>query len=189
MQQRAYFRNMKIFAISIATIYASLNSAVAQPPKNTFGSNQRGRPTISPFVSMVDTGNGVSDGGTGLNYFNIVRPVQQGRTANKNLQKELRSFEATTENNFGGGRGLSGSRSATTAITTGRLPETGHLASFSDLGGRFGTGSGIGGAARGGGGGGGGRRNNFGNQPSGGLGIANNLTGGNATPNGILGGR
>lgn len=131
---------------------------------------------------MVDSVNG--DGGTGLNYFNIVRPVQQGRAANQRLQKELRSFEATASGGFGGGQGLT-DRNAS-AITTGRLPETGHFATFGDLGGRFGTGTGTGGGAAGGRGG---NRNNFASQPSGGLGIVNNTLRGNATPNGILGGR
>jgi len=177
---------MAFTALSAGMILSSVNFASAQPPRNNFGSGQRGRPTVSPFLSMVDSANGA--GGTGLNYFNIVRPVQQGRAANQRLQKELRSFEAaSTAGPGGGGRGIP--RTSTAAITTGRLPETGHPVGFGDLGGRFGTGSGTGGGGRGGGGGGGGGRNNFASQPSGGLGIADNMFRGNATPNGILGGR
>lgn len=169
----------------------------AQAPRNTFGAGQRNRPTVSPFLNMVDNGNGGGDDGTGLNYFNLVRPIQQGRRANQKLQKELQGVESQLgyqqqELNIG----MNSDALNSIPITSGRLPATGHGAGFNDLQGRFGGGTGStsrgassltsqrgGGFRRGGGG------NNFGNQPSGGLGIWNNTTRGPMTPRGVLGGR
>jgi hypothetical protein len=159
--------------------------------RNTFGAGQRNRPTVSPYLSMVDTtGNGPSDGGTGLNYFNIVRPTKQGRAANKRLQNELQGVESSISSlPRRGGTDSWSNGLGSMAITTGRMSETGHEAGFNDLGGRFGGGGGT----RQGGGGGGQRGNTFGSSPgqgpSPGLGIINNAFRGKSTPNGILGGR
>ena len=182
MQQLFCLRFLKLFSFLTLLSLLPMGTTFAQQAKNTFGASQRNRPTTSPFLNMIDNGNGTPDGGSGLSYFNLVKPIQQGRRANQKLQRELQAVESSITRVPG--RGASNSNSlGSIPITTGRMPQTGHAAGFNDLQGRFGGG---GGRSSGGGGGGG---NSFGSQPSGGLGIRNNLFGGNATPNGILGGR
>ena len=112
----------------------SVDFASAQAPrKNQFGSGQRGRRTVSPFLSTIDNGQyGGAD--NALNYFNIVKPQQQGAKVAKSLQGELRNVESQLNAPRGGDE-----PSELAAITTGRLPPTGHGASFNDLQQRFGS--------------------------------------------------
>ena len=192
MRLQTFFRTLKMFLVACAGMSLLNFETASAQQRNNFGAGQRNRPTVSPFLSMVDTtGNGPSDGGSGLNYFNIVRPTLNARSANRRLQKELQGVESTiAQGPTGfGAAGPAGNGLGAVPITTGRLPETGHAAAFSDLGGRFGGGGGTQRA----GGGNNRRGNTFGSNPGGGpspgLGILNNTLRGNATPNGIFGGR
>lgn len=90
---------------------------------------------------MTDNGqNGGAD--NSLNYFNIVKPQQQGAKTAKNLQNELRNVEKSLNQPRGNQE-----PSELESITTGRLAPTGHGASFNDLQQRFGGGGGTAGHA------------------------------------------
>lgn len=197
MLKLSCMRYWKILGICVATGLMTADISTAQPPRNTFGAGQRNRPTVSPFLNMVDGNNGNGADGTGLSYFNLVRPIQQGRRANQNLQREIRGVESQVsrqqqELNIG----YNSDALNSIPITSGRLPPTGHGAGFNDTQGRFGGGAGAsprgvgsltsqrgGGFNRQGGG------NSFGQQRSAGLGIFQNTTRGPMTPAGVFGGR
>ncbi len=142
MQRISCARILKLLGIFGLLSVTSLDFAFAQaPPKNNFGSGQRGRRTVSPYLSMTDNGqNGGAD--NSLNYFNIVKPQQQGAKTAKNLQNELRNVEKSLNQPRGNQE-----PSELESITTGRLAPTGHGASFNDLQQRFGGGGGTAGHA------------------------------------------
>ncbi len=78
-----------------------------------------------------------------MNYFNIVRPTQRAREANRNLQNQLQSVESDlSKRKSASGTASSTNKESRYAITTGRMPSTGHTTAFGDLGGRFGGASG-----------------------------------------------
>jgi hypothetical protein len=146
--------------VACAAICLSANGLVfaqsSGPQKNQFGSSVRNRSTVSPYLSVIDnTGNG----GNALNYYNIVKPRERARQANREIQNELHQVESGMQSSRR--QGLSSNDSI--PITTGRMSPTGHMTSFANTGGYFGN-QGGGGGGRGGGGGGarGGGGNGFG---------------------------
>ena len=146
MLRTPFLRTMTLFGVCLTASLSNWGVATAQPPRNQFGVSQRNRPTVSPWLSVVD--NGTGGGQNALNYFNIVRPVQRGRQANRNLQNELRNVESSISRPQRGAGPISNMDSLnSTPITTGRMQPTGHLPNFGDLGGRFGVG--VGGGAGG----------------------------------------
>lgn len=134
MQRASCARTLKLVGLIGLLSMTSMDLAFGQAPqKNRFGSGQRQRRTVSPYVSMVDNGQAGAADNT-LNYFNIVKPQQQGAKTAKALQNELRNVEDSVNQPRG-----SDEPSELAAITTGRLAPTGHGASFSDLQQRFGS--------------------------------------------------
>jgi hypothetical protein len=134
MQRNSCAITLKLLGLCALLSATNLDFALAQAPqKNRFGSGQRQRRTVSPYLSTLDNGQaGGAD--NALNYFNIVKPQQQGAKTAKNLQNELRNVESSIDQPRG-----SGEPSELASITTGRLAPTGHGASFSDLQQRFGS--------------------------------------------------
>ena len=133
MQRTSCARILKLFGLCALLSLSSLDLAYAQgkaPKRNQFGSGQRQRRTVSPYLSTLDNG----QGNDGLNYFNIVKPQQAGAKTARNFQKELRDVESTISDPRGADE-----PSQLSAITTGRLPPTGHGATFNDLQQRFGS--------------------------------------------------
>ncbi len=131
MQRTSNARILKLVGMCALLTLSSLDLTFAQAPqKNRFGSGQRQRRTVSPYLSTLDNG----QGNDGLNYFNIVKPQQASAKAAKNFQNELRNVESSINQPRGAGE-----PSELAAITTGRLPPTGHGANFNDLQQRFGT--------------------------------------------------
>ena len=145
MQHNSGAKTLKLLGLCTLLSVISLDFAFAQqaaPPKNRFGSGQRQRRTVSPYLSTIDNGQ-LGGADNALNYFNIVKPQTQGAKTAKNLQNELRNVESAIDQPRG-----SGEPSELPSITTGRLPPTGHGASFNDLQQRFGSaGGGSGGHA------------------------------------------
>ena len=141
MLQKNGLRSLNLLIACVGVTLLSWDTCSAQQPSNTFGAGRRNRPTVSPYVSLTDNGNG--NNGSDMNYFNIVRPTQRAREANRNLQNQLQSVESDLSKR----KSVSGTASSTNkesryAINTGRMPSTGHTTSFGDLGGRFGSASG-----------------------------------------------
>ena len=134
MQAVINLRFVKLGVLCFALCLVSLSTASAQQPRNRFGSEFRNRPTVSPYLSLVD-------GGGTANLFNIVRPRQQAQRRAKEFQKELDNVESEFQR---AQQPLPQGPSAEVPITTGRMSPTGHGATFGDLNGYFGNPTGRG---------------------------------------------
>jgi len=141
MLRKNWLRSVMLLIVCGGAIFTSWDACSAQQPSNTFGAGRRNRPTVSPYVSLTDNGNG--NNGSDMNYFNIVRPTQRAREANRNLQNQLQSVESDlSKRKSTSGTASSTNKESRYAITSGRMPSTGHTTTFGDLGGRFGGASG-----------------------------------------------
>ncbi|WP_373651796.1 hypothetical protein [Schlesneria sp. DSM 10557] len=128
-----------VLCITMSLIEVSIASA--QQPKNRFGSEFRNRPTVSPYLSIVDSGGAA-------NLFNIVRPRQQAQSRARDFRRELDSVESNFQQTQ---RSSTQPPEFSAPITTGRMGPTGHSAGFGDLAGYFGNqgGRGSNGASKG----------------------------------------
>jgi hypothetical protein len=133
MQRTFFCRILIVWGICAAIGLTTSNLAIAQQPKNEFGSGQRSRRNVSPFLSTLDNGSGEN----ALNYFNIVKPQTQGAQTAKRLQSDLNKVQTSLSQPRG-----SEEPSELAPITSGRLAPTGHGATFNDLQNRFGGGGG-----------------------------------------------
>ena len=141
MLRKNWLRSVKLLIVCGGVTLTTWDACSAQQPSNSFGAGRRNQPTVSPYVSLTDNGNG--NNGSDLNYFNIVRPTQRARAANRSLQNELQSMESKlARKSTPNGATNSANPESRYAITTGRMPSTGHTTTFGDLGGRFGGASG-----------------------------------------------
>jgi len=141
MLRKNWLRSVMLLIVCGGAIFTTWDACSAQQPSNTFGAGRRNRPTVSPYVSLTDNGNG--NNGSDMNYFNIVRPTQRAREANRNLQNQLQSVESDlSKRKSTSGTASSTNKESRYAITSGRMPSTGHTTTFGDLGGRFGGASG-----------------------------------------------
>ena len=98
--------------------------------KNRFGDDIVKRRTVSPYLSVIDNGNGID----ALNYYNIVRPQQRAQKQARSLRNELRTVETDLQRAEAERKGVT---PASRAITSGRMPSTGHTAGFGNVGGYF----------------------------------------------------
>lgn len=98
--------------------------------KNRFADDIVRRRTVSPYLSVIDNGNGFD----GLNYYNIVRPQQRAQKQARSLRNELRTVETDLQIAERERKGLT---PASRAITSGRMASTGHTAGFGNVGGYF----------------------------------------------------
>ena len=98
--------------------------------RNRFGDDIIKRRTVSPYLSVIDNGNGFD----GLNYYNIVRPQQRAQKQARSLRKELQTVETDLQRAERERKGLP---PASRAITSGRMASTGHAAGFGNVGGYF----------------------------------------------------
>lgn len=98
--------------------------------KNRFGDDVVKRRTVSPYLSVIDNGNGFD----GLNYYNIVRPQQRAQKQARSLRRELQTVETDLQIAERERKGLP---PASRAITSGRMASTGHSAGFGNVGGYF----------------------------------------------------
>ena len=129
MRQKLLWTRLSKFCLVAVALLFSGSPLLAQA-KNQFGSDFRNRPTVSPYLSTMDNGSGYG----ALNYFNIVRPQQRARQANRELQRELHEVE----NNQSYDKGQPLTSNDTKPITSGRMLPTGHTTSFGNTGGYFG---------------------------------------------------
>ncbi len=135
VQRQSFWRCLKLCGVCAAIGLSSLDTTFAQQARNQFGANSRNRPTVSPYLSLIDNGSGND---TSQNFYNIVKPQQRAQRAARNFQNELQTVESSLQN-------PSNQNSLpvdSIPITTGKLPATGHSTAFGDVGGRFGGGAG-----------------------------------------------
>ena len=126
--------------VTLGTLFAVICLSGTEPlfaqSKNQFGSDYRNRRSVSPYLSLMDNGNGNG----GLNYYNIVKPQQRARQTARNLQNELHQVESSLAKKPGQTSGPPSS----IPITTGRMNPTGHPTSYGNTGSYFGGGTGNG---------------------------------------------
>lgn len=138
MRARIDLRFVRLCGLCFTLSLSCLTTASAQQAKNKFGSENRNRPTVSPYLSIVDGGGGAA------NLFNIVRPRQQAQKRAREFRNELGNVEAEVQRSQ---RPLAQGPSSSVPITSGRMGPTGHGATFGDLNGYFGNPSGRGGGS------------------------------------------
>ncbi|HUQ72374.1 MAG TPA: hypothetical protein VM165_22800 [Planctomycetaceae bacterium] len=106
-------------------------SGSAQPPGGSVGRNPISRPTVSPYLNLLNNGGR----NPGLNYFNLVRPEQQFQQANKQFSGELNSLQSSVN----GQQRPQQAAAQKTPLVTGRMAPTGHSTTFNQLGGYYPT--------------------------------------------------
>ncbi|GIX05500.1 MAG: hypothetical protein KatS3mg114_1369 [Planctomycetaceae bacterium] len=105
-------------------------SQVRAPRGPTRTLNNLRRPTISPYLNLLNNNR------PELNYYNFVRPQQQIQGATSQLYQSVRQLQGTMGQTTAVGDQLR-TPEGTPIINSGRLPPTGHPASFGNLGGYF----------------------------------------------------
>lgn len=122
------------FLFGPALVVAMTTNADAQPPNSRVGQNPNTRPTISPYLNLLNR-NGAS---TAYNYFNFVRPQKRFLADEQRVSSELNSIESNMRSLQQGQAALTGQPGLRVAPqATGRMSPTGHSATFGNTGSYF----------------------------------------------------
>lgn len=137
MMRKSIWRSIVMAGIGCGIGVGVANEACAQPrppSPRQFDQTRRSRPTVSPYTSLINNGDG-GGGGVNLNYFNIVRPREQAQRAARRFSNELYDVESSIDSLR---QPSGGSQSEPAVNSSGRTPPTGHPTAFGTIG--FGAG-------------------------------------------------
>lgn len=118
-------KNHLVWAVMLAIAGMGLNSAFGQPPSPAPGAPLPARPTLSPYLNLLDRTNSPA-----FNYYNRVRPRQAFDAYRQQTGSELQNLN----------RRIDANKLAIQQSANSQLQPTGHQTRFLDLGGYYSSG-------------------------------------------------